>query len=218
MSELEQKNTINLEPHNYFIRYLHSNHETLSSNEARSITYLGHYDVDSKGNIMSFADTFAGRKYQTKSQTPTRTTLKYLSDLNPCSKSENYYSIIDFYMLQTLKHSIPYLLQSKRLKAEYNVFIDTKEDGLDIHHVVRIEKKIVCVFNADYEMVNIYYIDEFFKTYKDKDFEERQEFVSFFFLYFNDDNFKAILEDVDIYKLSIEQVRQYLQLKEIIEY
>lgn len=218
MSELEQKKTINLEPHNYFIRYLHSNHDNLSSNEARSITYLGHYDVDSKGNIMSFADTFAGRKYETKSQTSTRTTLKYLSDLNPCSKSENYFAIIDFYMLQTLKHSIPYLLQSKRLKVEYNVFIDTKDDSLEIHHVVRIEKKIVCVFNADYEMVNIYYIDDFFKPYKEKDFEERQKFVAFFFLYFNDENFKIMLEDVDIYKLSIVQVRQYLQLKEIVEY
>lgn len=218
MSELEQKKTINLEPHNHFIRYLHNNHDTLNSNEAHSITYLGNYEVDSKGNIMSFADTFAGRKYQTKSQTSTRTTLKYLSDLNPCSKSENYFSIIDFYILQTLKHSIPYLLQSKRLKVEYNVFIDTKDDILEIHHVVRIEKKIVCVFNADYEMVNIYYIEDFFKPYKDKDFEEKQEFVAFFFLYFNDENFKTMLEDVDIYKLSIVQVRQYLQLKEIVEY
>lgn len=218
MSELEQTNTINLEPHKYFVRYLHSNHDTLSSNEARSITYLGLYDVDSKGNILSFADTFAGRKYETKSQTPTRTTLKYISVINPCSTSKNYFSIIDFYMLQTLQHSIPYLLQSKRLNVEYNVFIDTKDDGLEIHHVIRIEKKIVCVFNSDYEMVNIYYIDDFFKPYKEKDFEERQEFVAFFFLYLNDDNFKTMLEDVDIYKLSVEQVRQYLQLKEIVEY
>lgn len=202
----------------YLIDYINKSHDYIDNLEATAMMYLGIYELDSKGDVLYFPELFVRRKYRIHTSSQTRTMFKYEGRLNISNQATLYSCVIDFNIVNALYSQCSEIIAKlSTKKVEYNLFVDEKDGYLSLHHVIRISEQLVFVLNEDYELVNLYYVSDFFKPYKNKPLQETKDAVLFFALCAYSDRMRAITQDVDIHNITVEQMKQYITLVDMIE-
>lgn len=218
MQEKQEVKKINKSHSDYLIEYINRNHDYVDPNEAYYINYLGNYEADSKGNILYFPELFVRSKYRYNSSSPNRTIFEYETRLNISKDAEPFDCVIELNIMKALQYSCREIINKISTKIiEYKLFIDEKDEVLSIHHVIRIGGQLVIVLNEDYDLVNLYYVNDFFKTYKNKKLQEKKVAVLFFTLCAYNDKMRYVTQEVDIYNLTVEEMNQYITLVDMIE-
>lgn len=218
MQEKQEIKKINKSHSDYLIDYINKNYDCVDHEEACYISYLGNYEADSKGDIRYFPEIFVRSKYRQYSTTPTRTVFKYETRLNISRDSEPYGCVIEFHIMKALQYSCREIINKISTKIiEYKIFIDEKDEKLSLHHVIRIGGQLVIILNEAYNIVNLYYINDFFNAYKDKTLQEKKIAVLFFTLCAYSDKMRYVTQEVDIHNLTVEDMNQYITLVDMIE-
>jgi hypothetical protein len=218
MQEKQEELAFNKSHCDYLVDYINTSHDYIDYKDAVSMSYLGKYESDSKGNVLYFPNLFVRRKYRIHTSSQSRTMFKYEGLLNISNKSSLYECVIEFNIASALQNQCKEIIDKISKKTiEYKVFIDEKDEKLSIHHAIRVAKQLMFILNEDYELVNMYYTDDFFKNYKNKTLEEAKEAVLFFTLCAYNDRMRSITKDVDTHNMTIDQMRQYITLVDMIE-
>jgi hypothetical protein len=218
MQENQQVKNINKTHCDYLIDYITKSHDYIDSMEAVCIAYLGKYELSPSGHVLYFPELFVRCKYGLQSTSPTRTVFKYETRLNIRPDIDLYECMMEFNIANALQRDCPEIMSKiSKKNVEYKLFVDDKDGDLSIHHVIRVGAQLVFVLNEAYELVNLYYTSDFFKNYKNKPLQETKDAVLFFALCAYSDRMRSITQDVDIHNLTVEKMKQYITLVDMIE-
>jgi len=200
------------------IDYIQDSYNGISKMEARATVYLGKYEIDSQGDVVYFPDGCVKRQYQKRIIGPKSGSYRYHGRLNLSNDAQLYETIIEFHIVNALQSACPEILANiPKTIVEYNLFIDTEDNEIIIRHGIRVGKQLIFVLDHNYELKDVYFTNDFFKPYKNSSLTELKEVVLFFVLYAYNAQMRSIMQDVNIYNLSIEQMKQYITLVDIIK-
>lgn len=202
----------------FVVDYIQKSFTGINKIEARSIIYHGKHEVDSKGNILYFPDGHVARQYEPRIKGPKSVMFKYHGKLNMENDNALYETIIEFHVVNALQSTCPEILAivPKRI-VEYHLFLDKENDEIKIRHGIRMGKQLVFVLNQDYELEDLYFNNDFFKTYRDATLEELKTTVLFFTLCAYNNQMRLITQNVDIHDLNVDQMKQYITLVDMIQ-